>query len=112
MISDVTYDRVKEHFICRELDRVRVKGKQEPVDLFELLGKQIDEDLQHFNELWDQALLAYRQRQFEQALEQFTALDVLRPKNVSVQLYLDRCAHFIKHPVSDDWDGVFTHTSK
>ncbi|MFQ3230149.1 CHASE2 domain-containing protein [Reinekea sp.] len=112
MISDVTYERVKEHFVCRELDRVRVKGKQEPVDLYELQGKQVSVAQADFNSQWQLALIAYRQRKFSEALAAFSALDQMQPKNVTLQLYLERCEHFITNPVADDWDGVYTHTSK
>ncbi|MBU2862282.1 adenylate/guanylate cyclase domain-containing protein [Reinekea forsetii] len=112
MISDATYEKVKHHFVCRDLDRVRVKGKQEPVELYELQGTEISTEQVRFNEQWQQALNQYRRREFEQALTAFNHLQTLQPENVSVSMYVERCQYFIANPVGSDWDGVYTHTSK
>jgi len=112
MISDVTYELVKDEFICRELDRVRVKGKQEPVELYELMGRSVNDDTEYFIKCWNESLTAYRAQSFKQAHSMFENLPVRSGSKLSTQLYIDRCIHFVEHPVGADWDGVFTHTSK
>ena len=112
IISDVTYGRVKEHFVCRELDCVRVKGKQEPVVVFELIGVEVDAAEQVFLAQWRIALEAYRQCDFAHSQSEFERALSLKPNSLSVQLYIDRCAHFILEPVARDWDGVYTLTNK
>jgi adenylate cyclase len=112
MISDVTYDQVKSHFVCRDLDRVRVKGKQEPVGLYELIGRTVDDPHLLFLNKWHEALSLYRDREFEAAKTVFNECLSLRPGDHSSVVYVGRCDHFIAEPVSEHWDGVFTHTSK
>ena len=40
IISESTYKEVQDHFVCRELDLIRVMGKQEPVRIYEVRAKQ------------------------------------------------------------------------
>lgn len=112
MISEVTYERVKDTFVCRDLDRVRVKGKQEPVGLYELVGREVDETETQFLECWHRALALYRNREFASAKEEFNKALQIKPGNHAGIVYVGRCDHFIAEPVSEHWDGVFTHTSK
>lgn len=112
MISEVTYERVKHVFVCRELDLVRVKGKQEPVGLYELIGRSVTDEQKEFLLIWEQALAAYRQRNFGDSKSIFERFLKRKPNDLTAKTYIERCEHFIEHPVADDWDGVFTHTSK
>lgn len=112
MISDVTYEQVKSEFVCRDLDRVRVKGKQEPVGLYELIGRTVDESHQEFLKIWHEALALYRNREFETAKSRFNESLNVKPGDHSAIVYVGRCDHFLAEPVGEHWDGVFTHTSK
>lgn len=112
LISEVTYERVKDVFVCRDLDRVRVKGKQEPVGLLELIGREVDQATKSYLQNWHHAMELYRSRAFAEALTEFSACQQSRPGDVSAKVYIERCEHFIEEPVGEDWDGVFTHTSK
>ncbi|MDX1472703.1 MAG: adenylate/guanylate cyclase domain-containing protein [Reinekea sp.] len=112
MISEATYTRVREHFVCRELDLVRVKGKQEPVGLYELIGRDVDEAESVFLQAWHSALTLYRNRQFTEAKQAFEQCQQLKQGNYAADVYVQRCNHFIENPVEPDWDGVFTFTTK
>jgi adenylate cyclase len=89
IISEFTYDIIKDELFCRELDAVRVKGKKLPVRLFELLGDR-----------WDEAIAAFR-----------SVLEV-KLGDYPATLYIDRCEDLKEHPPEEVWDGVFTMTRK
>jgi adenylate cyclase len=98
----------------RELDHVRVKGKDKPVAIYEPLGlletvdKSVRKDLKRFH----QGLKHYRARHWDEAEREIFTLSRRDPDRRIYQIYLDRIIHFRKEPPPDDWDGSFTHTSK
>lgn len=100
-------------FTCRELDRVRVKGKNEPITIFEPLGKteDISSDLNTEVDKFHQALACYRKQDWDGAEALFNELETAN-SGVLYQLYLDRIKTYRAEPPGDDWDGVFTLTSK
>ncbi len=113
IVSDTTREAVPD-YAYRELDRVRVKGKDEPVAIYEPLGpaNEIDRALQDELKLYRQALKYYRGQQWDMAELQFLNLEKSSASPVLYRMYVDRVAHFRTHPPAPDWDGVFTHTSK
>ncbi|MCP4487056.1 MAG: adenylate/guanylate cyclase domain-containing protein [Gammaproteobacteria bacterium] len=101
-------------FIFRELDLVRVKGKNEPVAIFEPVGHKNDLDKETTSELnsYRQALKNFRQQSWDKAEVDFFNLNRTNPKRLLYQVYLKRIAYYRKNPPGDNWVGVFTHTSK
>lgn len=99
-------------FAWRELDLVRVKGKQEPVRIYELLGPRAALDARAEAELaqFAQALMHYRNRQWDAALDILRALHETRPLTL-YQLYRQRIVE-LRGTVSADWDGVYAFSSK
>lgn len=101
-------------FAYRELDLVRVKGKNEPVAIFEPLG--LNEQISHADrrELqdWQAALQLLRQQQWQAAQTAITALQQLSPERYLYRLYLQRIAYYLAHPPGADWDGVTTFETK
>ena len=91
----------------RELDRVRVKGKQEPVAIFE----PIDAAQQHAAGRFAEALACYRARDWAGAETLITELDAMAP-HAFYKLYLGRIRHFRASPPPPEWDGVFTFDVK
>ena len=94
------------------VDKVKVKGKQEPVTIYTPLPKQVSDSQQHHDNAYSQAIDAYYSREFESALSQFEVLDKSFRFPVLVTLYLERTRHWIQNPPESDWDGSYTHTSK
>jgi adenylate cyclase len=113
IVSEATRVEIPE-FVFRELDLVRVKGKNEPVAIFEPIGHKNDLEKSVTSELraYKQALKHFRAQSWDKAELDFFNLTRLDPDRLLYQVYLDRVAFFRNEPPGDDWDGVFTHTSK
>ena len=113
IVSETTRSEIPE-FAFRELDLVRVKGKNEPVAIFEPIGHKNDLDKEVISELtaYKQALLNFRAQSLDKAEVDFFNLNRDYPDRFLYQVYLDRIAFYRSEPPGDDWDGVFTHTSK
>jgi adenylate cyclase len=92
----------------RELDSVRVKGKKEPVRLFELRsrGPARTEDLPLL-EGYAEGLRLYRAQRFAEARLQFESLLARYPKDGPCALFLRRCDMMAESPPGENWDGVF-----
>ena len=113
IVSESTKDSIPE-FTFRDLDLVRVKGKNEPVAIFEPVGHKNDLDKDTKSELssYKQALKSFRAQNWDTAEMDFFNLNRSNPDRLLYQVYLDRVTHYRNNPPGDDWDGVFTHTSK
>ena len=101
-------------FAWRELDLVRVKGKHEPVAIFEPLGKPAGLDPAVLDELraWDEALALVRAQRWDDAQQRLDALAKAHPQQRLYALYLERIAHYRAHPPGADWDGVTRFETK
>ncbi|HDZ08533.1 adenylate/guanylate cyclase domain-containing protein [Pseudohongiella sp.] len=99
-------------FAWRELDLVRVKGKQEPVRIYELVGRRDQLDAQTLAELtrFEEVLTLYRSRQWDAALGILRALSEANPLTL-YELYSARISE-LRDTVSADWDGVYVFSSK
>ena len=118
-IADSTYQAVKEKVVVRDLDNVRVLGKNEPVKVWELISETGQEPDQYKKILpaYHEALDLYKNQEWSKAIEAFKASDELeemfggRKTNPS-RIYIPRCEHYLENPPGEDWDGVWTLTSK
>ena len=113
VISEFTYERVKNDFFCRELDAVRVKGKVRPVKIFELMALRSNQDPRiDIIEVFAKALRHYREQEWDRAEEKFKEILNKIPEDVPAQLYLQRIANLRQEPPGPNWDGVFTMKRK
>lgn len=108
MISEYTYELVKDQLVCRELDQIRVKGKNEPVRVYELVGKKGETDNEAKLKDYADALKLYRASKFEEAKAKFESLTGDAPAKVFVK----RCEDFINKPPASDWGGVWNFEVK
>ncbi|MES2323449.1 MAG: adenylate/guanylate cyclase domain-containing protein [Pseudomonadota bacterium] len=101
-------------FAYRELDLVRVKGKNEPVAIFEPLGKaaELDAALKDTIAQWDAALAHVRAQRWDDAEALLRALQAHDPSRKLYALYLGRIAFYRDHPSGAGWDGVTTFETK
>jgi len=100
-------------YTFRELDLVRVKGKNKPVAIFEPIGPSVDIDADTAAKLesFETALAAYRQKNWNLAELTLKKLGD-RGGDLLYSMYLDRIERFRKEPPPADWDGVFEHLNK
>ncbi|HNP34291.1 MAG TPA: adenylate/guanylate cyclase domain-containing protein [Woeseiaceae bacterium] len=112
IVNDRTSQLVPD-FAFRELDLVRVKGKQEPVAIYEPIGfvRELTETQVTLLEQHAQALGAYRLQQWNTAHNMFNTLNNLTVEPL-YSLYLERIERFQREPPPATWDGVFDHLSK
>jgi len=99
----------------REIDLIRVKGKKEPVEVFEVLDHHIEAtfaNLERTLEAYDNGLAAYRERDWQAAMSSFEAALSANPFDTPSQIYLGRAEANLKTPPPDDWDGVWILTQK
>jgi adenylate cyclase len=113
LITEAVYEKVQDAFLCREIDLVTVKGKSQPVRIFELLqeNKTASEKLGHMKKLFETSLELYRKQKWDAAEKGFAAL-VKDFKDGTSEMFLERVADFRKNPPGKDWDGVFHRTTK
>lgn len=112
-ISEFTLAQVPG-LIAREVDLVKVKGKDQPVRTFEPLGfeggvAQADLDILA---RYTAALRLYRAQRFTEAKAEFAALAELEPNRKLYQIYLERTEHYLEEPPPADWDGSYTAKEK
>ncbi|MDN5100140.1 adenylate/guanylate cyclase domain-containing protein [Aliarcobacter butzleri] len=113
-ISNFTKDKLQEEYIFRFLDLVKVKGKNEPVEIWQVLGSgEAKESLKEELDLYHKAIEFYKNSDFINALEIFESLENNENKtNKNIyKIYITRCKEFIKTPPKN-FDGVYEHTTK
>ncbi|MBT7286459.1 MAG: adenylate/guanylate cyclase domain-containing protein [Rhodospirillaceae bacterium] len=111
MLGEETVKGAGNGFIVRRLDRLIVKGKQQPVTAYELIGQEgrLDEKKIEAISAFEAALDLYYGRDFAAALTVFAGLAEGDPV---AALYQERCSRFVDTPPEEDWDGSYTMTSK
>ena len=113
IVSEFTKAQVPD-FVYRELDRVRVKGKDKPVVIYEPVCEdaQLDEMTKANLARYDEALKFYRNQSWDQAETEFDHLQKLEPERYLYEMYLKRIAYFRQSSPEPDWDGVFNFETK
>ena len=126
-IDQLIEQKVNNQYIYRPLDIIRVVGKDEPVETYELLAYANDKDsskLKKLCKLWEQARAAYLDMQWDKAIELFTQCLAYEPhlperdpgsKTCPSQVYIKRCEAYKQNPpahAGEKWDGIFTATEK
>lgn len=118
LIGQNTERLIRGQFTTRPIDLIVVKGKTEPVEVFELVGeKTAPAFVLAMLEQYGQGIQLFRDRQFEKALELFRQTekhelvqnqDEINPS----RLYIERCESYIEVPPPADWNGVFIKKTK
>jgi adenylate cyclase len=118
VISETTYRPCADRIWARELDCIKVKGKTQPISVYELIGlrsEPIAQEQQRAIELYHEGRSHYLSRKFTSAMTSFgRILEEINNQDKPAMLHLQRCQHWLSHPPSEEqWqDGVWTMTEK
>jgi len=115
LLSEFTRNQLTEQYILRPVDRIRVKGKTEPVAIYEALDFHTPETFPRVDEVLDlctAGLSCYFDGDFTGAMDRFRTAGDLHASDPLPRIYTERCRHFLDHPPGPDWDGSWTMTSK
>jgi adenylate cyclase len=113
VISEATYRQVSSQFVCRELDKIRVKGKTLPVNIYELMDVAAEKSkYEKLLEQFDGAMAAYRSQNWREAAAQFTEVLLKFPDDGPSQVFLERAMEFSESAPEGEWDGVYVMKTK
>ena len=115
MVSERTYDAVRADILGRQIDRIEVVGRSEPVIPYELLclyGAPEAAALEEFVGVYSEGLDACFRREWTKSLARFDRALQIRPDDGPARIHRDRVRQYLKHPPPPDWDGVFILHSK
>ena len=113
IITETVFEKLKDTFICRELDFITVKGKTKPVRIYEILqeAKFAAEKLSEIKEIFEKGLSLYREQKWDES-EKCFSLCAQKYNDMPSVVFIDRIRHFKENPPAADWDGVFKLKSK
>jgi class 3 adenylate cyclase/CHASE2 domain-containing sensor protein len=115
MVSEATLAAGRDEYRVRELDFIAVKGKEEPIKVYELLemkGVELDPFREKAITLYESAMVAYKKHDWVGAKKTFSEAVEAFPKDGPSALYVKRCQENIDEPPPPDWDFVVHRTEK
>ncbi len=114
LISESTYELVKDEFDTRRIGLVAVKGREQPCVAYELLGPAgtADPVLRRTIDHYETGLARYLARDFEAAIPEFEAVLASTPDDLAAQRLLASCRELLAHPPGPDWSGVIAMDTK
>ncbi|TGL37288.1 adenylate/guanylate cyclase domain-containing protein [Leptospira perdikensis] len=115
LITDPIRDAIQGEMVTRYLDLVRVKGKNEPVKIHELIGYRslVTPNAIEAAEIYESGFNAYLAQNWSLAIKLFTDSEKAKDKkDKSSHMLIERCEEYKLNPPGSGWDGVFTRTHK
>jgi class 3 adenylate cyclase/CHASE3 domain sensor protein len=114
LIHEQTQKVAGDFIETREIDSIQVVGKDEPVRIFELIGKknEVDENILKLKFQFEKGLQAYRNKDWSHARQLFNECLQIKPDDSPSKVFLDRIAHFEKNSPEKSWDGTWRLTKK
>lgn len=110
LISGQTRDALRDAYPMRELDEIRVKGKGEPVRLYQVL---VDDAISAASlAMFQEGREHYRRCRWRAAVACLEQVLAEVPDDAASRLLMERCDEYQASPPPEDWDGVWTATSK
>ncbi len=97
-----------ENYAFRLIDRVLVKGKKKPINLFEVIDFSDAEKSKclQYKDQMEKTIRLFRERKFEKAKSEFQKMHRMNSEDRILVIYLERCRRYIKKPPASDWDGT------
>ncbi|MBW4454107.1 MAG: GAF domain-containing protein [Nostoc indistinguendum CM1-VF10] len=115
LLSEFTYQLCSDRIWVRQLDKIRVKGKHQAVNIYELIGDRsiaLDANTQEFLFHYHTGRSAYLSRNFSQAIACFEAAKCIKPQDQAVDIHIERARNYQQTPPPKSWDGVWTMVTK
>jgi adenylate cyclase len=115
LLSEFTYQLCSDRIWVRQLDKIRVKGKHQAVNIYELISDRttpLDDNTQEFLFHYQTGRAAYLSRNFKEAIASFEAAKCIRPTDQAVDIHLERARNYQQTPPPKSWDGVWTIIAK
>jgi len=115
LLSEYTVKQLHGTYRLRDIDHVVVKGKTEPVGVYEVLDYHTDETFPNLMETvsyFKEGRKYYRRGIWDKAIGAFSEALALNPTDKLSQIYIDRCNQLKENPPTGDWNGVWVMTSK
>lgn len=115
LITDPIREKIQEEMITRYVDLVRVKGKNEPVRIHELVGYKslITPNVVEAVQLYEAGFKEYLNQNWAKAIQLFHDSERSKgSKDKSSHMLIERCEEYSLSSPGKDWDGVFTRTHK
>ncbi|MFZ1973876.1 MAG: adenylate/guanylate cyclase domain-containing protein [Candidatus Acidiferrales bacterium] len=113
VISEATYRQVSSQFVCRELDKIRVKGKNHPVNIYELMDVATEKSKHEpLLERFDAAMKSYKAQNWSEAADQFAEVLANFPDDGPSQVFFERAIEFAENAPEGEWDGVYVMKTK
>ncbi|MEH1871256.1 GAF domain-containing protein [Nostoc sp.] len=115
ILSEFTYQLCSDRIWVRQLDKIRVKGKHQAVNIYELIGDRttpLDASTQEFLSHYHTGRSAYLSRNFSQAIAYFEAAKCIQPQDQAVDIHLERARSYQQAPPPESWDGIWTMVTK
>jgi len=115
ILSEFTYNLCHQDIWVQELDKIRVKGKQEAVKIYRLISDRshpLDKETQEFLYYYNLGRVAFLNRKFSQAIAEFKKAQKFNPHDPALNIHLERTNLYLSHPPAKEWDGVHEMTTK
>jgi adenylate cyclase len=114
IISQSVLNELPDEFVYRLLDIVVVKGKTEPVPIYELVSRKGDVtgSDSEFLEMFGKAVNSYLEKDWEKAIFRFEKLLCLRPDDQACKIFIERCREYRDNPPGHDWAGEYVFLNK
>ena len=115
LISENTVRKLHGTYRIRKIDKVVVKGKTEPVGVYEVLDYHTDETFPNLMEVvnyFKEGIGHYQRGTWEKAMKSFGEALRHHPGDTLSQTYIDRCQYMKANPPGEDWNGVWVMASK
>ena len=113
MIRENTQKLIKDDFIIRELDSIKVKGKENTTNIYELIStkEDVEPEIISLIDKYSKALALYRNQKFAEAIIIFNECSDEYSDKAS-EVFIERCEYFTVNKPSENWDGVFVLKNK
>ncbi len=108
LLSEDAYEEARGAIVGREVDLLRVTGKEQPIRVFELLGRkgQLSDRQEEKRRIFEQGLSAYRRQHWNEARDAFMAVLRIAPNDGPATVYLRRIDQRAGATLPADWQAV------